>query len=194
VFLLGLVSCGEDKKSFFESSNDVNKEKLEALKPKLSKAKDDIKQVYLRRLDLFISTSALLDYCLEKEDATNIPRIVLNAKDRTSVFRDADLLRRDIKEAKNDRQLGNCEVLLRRYKEIFYNYYMVAKENIPAIKNSSKFSRAEAQLEGTENRINKAKADYNKIAKQYNKIAVESKSTVIEVYPEPEQSTVNIDL
>ena len=45
---------------------------------------------------------------------------------------------------------------------------MVADENYPELKASQAWQEIRAQLEGTENRINKARDDYNEAVKDYN--------------------------
>jgi len=45
---------------------------------------------------------------------------------------------------------------------------MVVVEAYPQLRSNENFLQLQAQLEGTENRINKARLDYNKIVKDYN--------------------------
>ena len=45
---------------------------------------------------------------------------------------------------------------------------LMVQENYPELKASEQFSELQAQLEGTENRINVARKDFNDAAKKYN--------------------------
>ncbi len=75
---------------------------------------------------------------------------------------------RELKSAVADKDTGKIEALDQAIKLEMRNYFGIAVEAYPQLKATEQFTVLQAELEGTENRINVARRDYNATVATFN--------------------------
>ena len=113
---------------------------------------------YQRRADLVPQLVATVKGAAENEK--EILTKVTNARAGLSNF-NPDLIKNEISGAKNPEQMDMAGKKINTAINLAFEAY-------PQIRSTENFSILQAQLEGTENRINKARQDYNETIKLYN--------------------------
>ena len=126
----------------------------------------NVNNTYQRRLDLIPNLVKAVNKAVEaeKETFTEVSR----ARSGLPSTKELASLKEDIKKAKDPAVLEKLEKTLKGYEKSTQNFLNVAVERYPVLKSMDNFKGLQAQLEGTENRINKARDDYNGSVKTYN--------------------------
>ena len=117
-----------------------------------------VENVYQRRADLIPNLVATVKGYAEHEQETLTGVIEARAK-ATSVKIDASSLTEENMAKFQQAQAGLTNALSK---------LMVVQEKYPDLKANENFRDLQAQLEGTENRINVARIEFNKTAKELN--------------------------
>jgi LemA protein len=78
------------------------------------------------------------------------------------------MLKAEIKNADSPEKLSLLEAKLKSNDRAAQAFLNVAVEAYPNLKSIEGFNSLQGQLEGTENRISKARSDYNESIKKYN--------------------------
>jgi LemA protein len=118
----------------------------------------NVQATYQRRADLIPQLIATVKGAAanEKEILTN----VTNARAGITNF-DPNQIEQEIGNAKNPSQIEAAGKRINTAINLAFEAY-------PQIRSTENFSELQAQLEGTENRINKSRQDYNESIKAYN--------------------------
>ncbi len=117
-----------------------------------------VESQYQRRLDLIPNLVATVKGVAELEQETLTQLIEARAKVGT-VQVNADELTPESIQQFQEAQAGLSSAISR---------LLVVVENYPDLKSPQSFLELQAQLEGTENRINKARDDFNAVVQDYN--------------------------
>lgn len=124
----------------------------------VTKAWANVEAQYQRRADLIPNLVATVKGYAEHEKST-LEAVVAARANATSVnLKVEDLTEENMKKF----QQAQAEV------SSALSRLLAVAENYPDLKANEQFSELQAQLEGTENRINVARMDYNNVVKEYN--------------------------
>lgn len=124
----------------------------------VTKAWANVETQYQRRADLIPNLVATVKGYAEHEKST-LEAVVAARANATSVnLKVEDLTEENMKKF----QQAQAEV------SSALSRLLAVAENYPDLKANEQFSELQAQLEGTENRINVARMDYNNVVKDYN--------------------------
>ena len=117
-----------------------------------------VENVYQRRADLIPNLVATVKGYAEHEQQVLTDVIAARAKATSVNFNADNMTEENIKafQAAQDQLSGALSRLL------------VTVEKYPDLKANQNFMELQAQLEGTENRINEARRKFNNVAKEYN--------------------------
>ena len=118
----------------------------------------DVETQYQRRADLIPNLVATVKGYAEHEKGTFEAVVEARAK-ATSINLTVDDL--------SDENLAKFQEAQSQLSSALGRLIAVS-ENYPELKASEQFSELQAQLEGTENRINAARREYNAVVKDYN--------------------------
>lgn len=124
----------------------------------VSKAWGDVETTYQRRADLIPNLVATVKGYAEHERAT-FEAVVEARSKATSVNLTVDDLTEENLKKFQEAQSAVSSALSR---------LIAVSESYPDLKASEQFSELQAQLEGTENRINEARKTFNSAVKEYN--------------------------
>lgn len=124
----------------------------------VSKAWANVEAQYQRRADLIPNLVATVKGYAEHEKSTFEAVTEARAK-ATQVSLNVEDLNEENMQKFQEAQAQVSSALAR---------LLAVSENYPELKASEQFTELQAQLEGTENRINTARAEYNKEVKDYN--------------------------
>jgi len=134
----------------------------------VTKAWSDVETTYQRRADLIPNLVATVKGYAEHERGT-LEAVVEARSKATSVTLSADDLTEENLQKFQEAQSAVSSAL---------SHLIAISESYPDLKASEQFSELQAQLEGTENRINEARKAFNNTVKDYN-VAVRSFPGVI---------------
>lgn len=124
----------------------------------VTKAWANVEAQYQRRADLIPNLVATVKGYAEHEKST-LEAVVAARANATSVnLKVEDLTEENMKKF----QQAQAEV------SSALSRLLAVAENYPDLKANEQFSELQAQLEGTENRINVARMEYNNVVKDYN--------------------------
>lgn len=124
----------------------------------VTKAWANVEAQYQRRADLIPNLVATVKGYAEHEKST-LEAVVAARANATSVNLSVDDLTEENMKKFQQAQAEVSSALSR---------LLAVAENYPDLKANEQFSELQAQLEGTENRINVARMDYNNVVKDYN--------------------------
>lgn len=124
----------------------------------VTKAWSNVEAQYQRRADLIPNLVATVKGYAEHEKST-LEAVVAARANATSVNLSVDDLTEENIKKFQEAQAQVSSALGR---------LLAVAENYPELKASEQFSELQAQLEGTENRINVARMEYNNVVKDYN--------------------------
>ena len=118
----------------------------------------NVETQYQRRADLIPNlVNTVKGYA--KHESTTLENVVKARSEATQIKLSADDLSPE-KLAQYQKAQGNVSAAIGRL--------LMVAENYPDLKANENFINLQAQLEGTENRINVARKDFNDTAKEYN--------------------------
>ncbi|MDG1842036.1 MAG: LemA family protein [Crocinitomicaceae bacterium] len=126
----------------------------------------NVNNTYQRRLDLIPNLVKVVKSAADKEK--EIFESVTRARSGLPSTKELESLKNDIKNAKDPAALQKLEQQLQANEKAAQTFLNVAVEAYPNLKSIEGFKGLQVQLEGTENRINKARDDYNGSVKNYN--------------------------
>ncbi|MBQ7663632.1 LemA family protein [Pseudoprevotella muciniphila] len=129
----------------------------------VNKAWADVQSAYQRRADLIPNLVSVVKGYAKHEQETFEKVTAARAK-ATSITIDAENMNPDEIAAKMKEFQQAQGELSSALKSL-----LAVQEAYPDLKANEQFSTLQAQLEGTENRINKARNDYNTTVQGYNK-------------------------
>lgn len=118
----------------------------------------DVEAQYQRRTDLYNSVVQTIKGSAEFEKSTLSE--VINARKQVS----------DIKLEADDLTEENLQKFQQAQNKLSsaFSRLLVTVERYPELKTTGAFREFQVQIEGTENRINKARSDFNEVAQEYN--------------------------
>lgn len=127
---------------------------------------NNVQVTYQRRADLI---PQLVDVVMgatknEKEIVTEVTRARAGLPSQEEI----EMLKAEIKNADSPEKLSLLEAKLKSNDRAAQAFLNVAVEAYPNLKSIEGFNSLQSQLEGTENRISKARSDYNESIKKYN--------------------------
>lgn len=127
---------------------------------------NNVQVTYQRRADLI---PQLVDVVMgatknEKEIVTEVTRARAGLPSQEEI----EMLKAEIKNADSPEKLSLLEAKLKSNDRAAQAFLNVAVEAYPNLKSIEGFNSLQGQLEGTENRISKARSDYNESIKKYN--------------------------
>lgn len=134
--------------------------RLVGLSQKTDAAWANVQSSYQRRMDLIPNLVSTVSA------AANFERTTIENVVRARVT--AGQVRLDMKTAPTDPKDLEKFLAAQANLNSAVSRLLVVSENYPQLKSSSNFSELQAQLEGTENRINVARNDFNDAAMSYN--------------------------
>lgn len=131
---------------------------LVTMDEKVSNSWSNVETQYQRRADLIPNlVSTVKGYA--KHEQQTLENVVKARSEATQVKVDPSNLTAE-KMAEYQKAQGEVSSALGRL--------LMVAENYPDLKANENFLNLQAQLEGTENRINTARRDFNNVAKEYN--------------------------
>ena len=129
----------------------------------VNKAWADVQSAYQRRADLIPNLVSVVKGYAKHEQET-LEKVIAARSKATSITIDAENMNPDEIAAKMKEFQQAQGELSSALKSL-----LAVQEAYPDLKANEQFSALQAQLEGTENRINKARNDYNTTVQGYNK-------------------------
>lgn len=131
---------------------------LVTMEESVSNSWSNVETQYQRRADLIPNLVNTVKGYAAHEKQT-LESVVKARSEATQVKVDPENLTAE-KMAEYQKAQGNVSAALGRL--------LMVAENYPELKANENFLNLQAQLEGTENRINVARRDFNNVAKEYN--------------------------
>lgn len=131
---------------------------LVAMEESVGNSWSNVETQYQRRADLIPNLVSTVKGYAAHEKQT-LESVVKARSEATQVKVDPENLTAE-KMAEYQKAQGNVSAALGRL--------LMVAENYPELKANENFLNLQAQLEGTENRINVARRDFNNVAKEYN--------------------------
>ncbi len=125
---------------------------------KVTEAWSRVETQYQRRMDLYDNVVSVIKGSAEFEQET-LQSVIEARSKATSVNVDADNLSPESIQQFQQAQSQLSSAMSR---------LLVTVERYPELQTTQAFQDFQAQVEGTENRINKARDDYNQIVRDYN--------------------------
>ncbi|MEN9441713.1 MAG: hypothetical protein RLZ33_1790 [Bacteroidota bacterium] len=126
----------------------------------------NVQTTYQRRADLIPQLVDVVMGAAKKEG--EIFENVTRARAGLPSTQELDMLKEKINSAKSPGELQQLESELKSNEKAAKSFLNVAVEAYPNLTSIKGYSELQSQLEGTENRINKARTDYNEAIKSYN--------------------------
>lgn len=126
----------------------------------------NVQTTYQRRADLIPQLVDVVMGAAKKEG--EIQENVTRARAGLPSTEELDMLKEKIKSATNPEELQQLDAQLRGNEKAAKAFLNVAVEAYPTLNSIKGYNDLQIQLEGTENRISKARTDYNEAIKIYN--------------------------
>jgi LemA protein len=155
-FLLVLVAIGGG----FVGCGFMKRNELIALDEGVNKTWANVESTYQRRLDLIPNLVETVKGATKYEGET----LVKVTEGRNQILS----LAKELKSAVGDRDVGRIDTLEQQIAPMLRAYTGLAAEAYPQLRATDQFTSLQAELAGTENRINVARRDYNESVASLN--------------------------
>jgi len=126
----------------------------------------NVQTTYQRRADLIPQLVDVVMGAAKKEG--EIQENVTRARAGLPSTEELEILKEKVKSATNPAELQQLEAQLKGNEKAARAFLNVAVEAYPTLNSIDGYKQLQIQLEGTENRIAKARTDYNEAIKLYN--------------------------